>query len=123
MKNSARQLNFDRAQRVADQIHSIVAMACLTELSDKRLEGVQITYVKATKDLRLLRINFFIDPPTPENVRLALKGLRSASGFFKQAIAREVELKFLPDIEFFFDEGLEHHLHMDSIMRSLEKKP
>lgn len=119
MRGMTKQLSFDRAQRIADQIHSIVSMACLTQISDKRLDGVQITYVKATKDLRLIRINFYVDESTPEKIRLVLKGFRSASGFLKQAIGQEVELKFMPELEFFFDEGMAHQMKMAKIMDGL----
>ena len=121
MKSNTRQLPFDRSQRIADQIHSIVSMACLTQISDKRLDGVNITYVTATKDLRLLRINFFMEDATPEKIKLAIKGFHSASGFLKQAINREVELKFMPNIQFFFDEGLKHFVQMDELISGLAK--
>jgi len=109
-------LPYDRAQRVADEIHHIITSACYNNLSDPRLKGLEITYVKMTKDLQTARVFFYFQNSTDETRRKAQKGLESASGFFKKIIGDEMKLRYMPAIEYFFDETVDLQEKIEEII-------
>ncbi|OGQ22389.1 MAG: ribosome-binding factor A [Deltaproteobacteria bacterium RIFCSPLOWO2_02_FULL_44_10] len=114
MKQS-KQLPFDRAERVAEQVFHVVTTACQYELSDPRIDGVRITRVKMTKDLRIVRIYFYVLQEQQHRRDEIESGLKNASGFLKHLINNSVKLKFVPEVEIFFDDILAqeervHHL-------------
>lgn len=112
----SRHLPYARSERVADQLYHIIALACLTELDDPRLKGLEITRVRMTKDLRIARVYFHLREGTEENKKLAKKGLSSASGFFKQKLKEEMNFRYMPQLEFFYDETLELEEKLEDLM-------
>lgn len=111
-----RHLPYDRAQRIADQIHQIIATACITELSDPRLSGMEITRVRMTKDLKIARVYFHLREKNEERINTVKEGLESAKGFFKRQINEELELKYIPEFEYFYDEAIDLEEKIDSLM-------
>jgi len=109
-------LPYDRAQRIADEIHHIIATVCYTKLSDPRLQGLEITHVKMTKDLQTVRIYYHLRVGDDKHRRNAHKGLESASGYFKRAIADEMTLRYMPVIEYFYDETVDLEEKMENLM-------
>ena len=109
-------LPYNRADRVADGIKRIIVETLLTELSDPRLASVNIT----TKDLKIARIYFYL-ADGPADLRDRTKGgLESARGFFKKRIARELALKYTPDMQFFYDESIDLCEKIDSLFEERE---
>lgn len=111
-----RVLPYDRAQRVADEIHQILSTALINEISDPRLSGVSITRVSMTKDLRIARIHYYVDGASEGQKDAARRGLGSAVGFFKRSIGDNVRLKFMPEIEFYYDDSIDFRERMDELI-------
>ncbi|MFH0799180.1 MAG: 30S ribosome-binding factor RbfA [Pseudomonadota bacterium] len=112
-------LPYDRSERVADAIFRVVAEAS-GELIDPRLAGARITRVSITKDLRIARICFHVADASKRD--LAKKGFDSAKGFLKRRIGEDVKLKFMPELEFFYDEGVDTGERIDELLISVAGK-
>lgn len=112
-------LPYDRADRVGQAIFELIAMLCRERLSDPRLQGIQITGSKVTKDLRLARIYYFI-----RGNAVVRKGchaaLHHAGGLIKRAIAERLSMKFTPEVEFFFDDSIEHGERIDDLLETIK---
>ncbi len=117
MKN--KHLPYDRSERVADAIFRLVADLLRTELSDPRLLGISLTRISLTKDLRTARICFHT--PNESQRSEVIKGLGSAKGFIKRRISEEIELKFMPEIEFFYDEGVNTKERIEDLLGSINR--
>ena len=117
-----RHLPYDRATRLADQIFQVVSKVCYSELSDPRLNGVQITQVRMTKDLRTARIYFHQPDATKEMQLTVIQALKSAQGFLKRAVAREIEMKYVPAFDFFYDNTSDVHDRIEEIFAGLERE-
>ena len=113
-------LPYNRADRVADGIKRVIVEAILTELSDPRLASVNVTRVSMTKDLGIARVYFYL-PDCSGDLKDRMKcGLESAKGFFKKRIARELALKYTPDVQFFYDESVDLCEKIDSLFEERE---
>ena len=117
--NMSRQLPYKRAERVAGEIYHVVAGVVLNDLTDPRLKGVQITTVRMSGDLRIARIYFHLNEGDEEKRRNALKGLASAKGFIKRRIGQHVSLRYMPEIEFFYDERMDEEERVEEILKNL----
>lgn len=116
-------LPYARAERIADRIYQIVAAAVLNELSDPRLDGVRVTRVNVTPDLRVARINFHIgEGATEERIKDCLSGFGSSKGFLKRRIGAEVNLRFMPELEFFYDGSVDMQERIEALLDSIKKK-
>lgn len=108
-------LPFDRSERVAEEVRQIVATACLTDIDDPRLMGIEITRVRMTRDLSIARI--FFSMSVPERQHEARAALEESAALFKRAINRELRLKFMPTIEVFYDDTVDAELRVEELLR------
>ncbi len=111
---------FHRSDRVAQQIHEMVARLFVTELNDPRLEPVEITDVDLSPDLRNARIFYILrkDEEPPENFGDVLDGV---TGFIQKKLGKQLSLKYVPEVEFRFDESLEKGKRIDDILAKMRE--
>jgi ribosome-binding factor A len=107
-----------RAQKVAEAIREVVSMAILTELSDPRVKDVTVTYVEVSSDLRYAKVHVSIMGDETHQ-QLSLRGLQSAAGFLQAKIARQVEMRYTPRLNFLLDQGVKHSIEIAKILREV----
>ena len=108
---------FARSDRVSGLIQQVLSEILKRDIGDPRLKMVTITEVEVSRDLKLARIYFAIPGGKQEKDR-AIKGFNSARGFIKRILAQEIDLKYMPDINFFYDDSLEYGTHIDELIKS-----
>jgi ribosome-binding factor A len=108
---------YKRAHRVASDILHEIAGMVRNELDDPRLEGVSITRVELSDDLRHARV-FFSMIAGEEEKESARRGLEHASGRIKKGITR-LGLRFVPELLFIHDPGLEHSQRIENLLRQI----
>ncbi len=109
--------SFSRADRVGELIWRVLSDILAKNVKDPRLERVTITGIKMSRDLRLARIYFFAGGEKGKEDALA--GFQKAFGYIKRSLARELDLRYMPDLRFYFDESFEYGTHIDNIIDSL----
>jgi ribosome-binding factor A len=97
-------MEYQRSDRVGDLLVELISELLSREIRDPRVRGVTITAAKVTKDLKLARIFFNVLGGGKDHDSV-LAGLRSASGFIRSRVGKELTLKFVPAIEFVYDES------------------
>lgn len=110
---------FERHKRVAQRLHEIIARLLLMELDDPRIQSVQITDVDVTPDLRYATVYYvMLDEREPsEEVQ---GGLDAALGFIKREIGKRLDLKYVPELTFEYDESVERGRRMEALIDDLE---
>ncbi len=98
--------SYARSVRIAELFQREIADILMRKVGDPRLEGVTITRVEVSDDLKLATI-FFDIWATEGDVEKVLRGFKSAHALIKRELARRVRLKFMPRLEFVFDQGME----------------
>jgi ribosome-binding factor A len=109
-----------RSMRMADLVRETLGKILLQELRDPGLQQAVITRVKMNRDLSLARILYTIPGAQPDKAA-AHHALNRAKGFCRKALAEELNLRYAPRLEFFYDEGLAHERHIEDILRNLSK--
>ena len=106
-----------RAQRAGRLIQEEISKIIQRELKDPRIGFVTVTGVDVTDDLRYVKV--FITVLKRENKGKTLKGLERAKGFIRREIGQRIKMRFTPEIEFRFDEAVEHGAHIEEILRKI----
>jgi ribosome-binding factor A len=109
---------FSRADRVGGLIQQLLAELLQKDISDPRLQMATITAVKVTKDLRHARI-YFASAGGKEHSEQAAQGFRSAAGFIKRHLGPRLGLRYMPELEFFYDESFDHGARIDQLLKSI----
>lgn len=108
-----------RVNKVADEIKRFISTLILNEIKDPRVDMVSITDVILSKDLKNAKVYFSV-LGDDKKVKRAIAGLISATGFIKREIGRNLKLRFVPDVKFYYDESLSYGVKMDSILNDLQ---
>ena len=114
-------LPYDRSARVADTVYQLVAELVTRDLTDPRLSGLSVTRVRMTKDLRIARIYYHLLPTSEEAKEHAARGVASAAPYIRRCITERLQLKFAPEIEFFYDETVDIEERIDELMAGMNK--
>lgn len=129
-------LPYDRTKRVADRIHQVVSTAVLMEISDPRIAGLTITRVKMTRDLRTVYIYYHVAEGAKadcEKFKESLasakadrekfeEGLASAKGFIKKRVSDEIDLRYVPEMQFFYDDSVDLREKIESLFRGEDSR-
>lgn len=84
-------------------------MGILADLKDPRVEGVTVTYVEVTPDMRNAKVHVSIMGDETAQ-RLCLQGLQSSAGFLQQKISRRIDTRYTPRIRFVIDMGVKNSI-------------
>ena len=114
-------ITFSRADRVGGLIQKVLSDVLKKSIKDPRLKMATITGVEVSRDLKKARIYFSISGGNHKK-GAAIKGFNSAHGFIKRTLAHELDLKYMPDIKFFYDESLDYGAHMDELIESIKSE-
>jgi ribosome-binding factor A len=112
---------FARADRVGGLIQKVLSDVLKKNIRDPRLKMATITSVKVSRDLKQARI-YFTTSGGIQKKDDTIKGFNSAHGFIRRALAHELELKYMPNLKFFYDESLEYGAHIDELLESTKSK-
>jgi len=112
---------FSRADRVSGQVQRALSELLHKRIRDPRLKEVTISEVKMSPDLKLAKIYYTL-PASDSAKDDALAGFNSASGFVKRTLARELGLRYMPDLKFYYDDSFDYGARIDSLLKSLNKE-
>lgn len=111
--------SFSRAERVSGLIQEALSDIILKDISDPRLEMATITAVKISRDLRSARVYFTV-PGGVSKSKTAARGFKSALGYLKRSLAGTLELRYMPELKFFYDESFDYGSHIDQLLESVK---
>src|SRR3989338_2825810 len=103
-----------RIKKVEEAYKNEIAQLLLFEAHDPLLTSVRVTHVSLTPDLRIARIYYDVSGPAVKRNEV-LKGLRRSKGFLKKELAGRIKLRFMPDLEFHYDEAAELNQRVEEL--------
>ena len=109
---------YSRAERVGGLIKTALSDILQRSFKDPRLDSVLLTGVKMTADLKLARI-YFVTSDNPDD---AAAGFKKAHGFIKHALAQELELRYMPELQYFYDDSIDYGMHIDAVLKQLKRE-
>lgn len=109
---------YSRAERVGGLIQQILSDLLRRDVNDPRLQMATISRVSVTKDLRLARIYFATAGGKASSADTA-QGFRSAAGFIKRRLGPQLGLRYMPELEFYYDESFDHGARIDQLLKSI----
>ena len=107
-----------RVLKAAEAIREVVSMAILTDLRDPRIQGVTVTFVEVSPDLRIAKVHVSI-MGSDTTQKLCLKGLQSSAGFLQQKIAKRIDTRYTPVIRFELDMGVKKSIAIAKMLNEM----
>lgn len=110
--------SYPRSARVGGVIREILSDILRKGIKDPRLEKVTITGVKVADDLKHARI-FFVISDGKTGADRVIQGFKSAMGFIKRTLARELQLRYMPELVFQYDESFDYSDRINSLLKAI----
>ncbi|HEX9453916.1 MAG TPA: 30S ribosome-binding factor RbfA [Candidatus Binatia bacterium] len=113
-------MEYQRSDRVGDLILEVVAELLRKDIRDPRVQAVTLTAVKVSKDLRHARVYFnLLGGQTDCDDVLA--GLKSATGFIRAKVGKQLKLRFVPELEFTYDDTEDEAQRIDKLLKQVKE--
>lgn len=110
-----------RVLKAAEAIREVVSMTILTDLKDPRVRDVTVTYVEVSGDMRTAKVHVSVmGDETKQN--LSLRGLQNSAGYFQHKIAKRIDMRYTPIIQFVLDKGVKHSIMVAQMLNDLLPK-
>jgi len=104
-----------RTLKAAEAIRQVVGMAILTEIQDPRVKDVTVVRVEVTGDMQTAKVYVSVmGDDTAQN--LCLKGLKSCAGFLQSRIAKRLDTRYVPHLNFVLDQGVKNQLLISKML-------
>ncbi|HEY7874856.1 MAG TPA: 30S ribosome-binding factor RbfA [Actinomycetota bacterium] len=109
-----------RTERVQKETRHILGEE-IQALKDPRIGFATVTAVRVTPDLRHARV-FVSVLGTPDEQTQTMKGLKSATPHLRTELGRRMRMKYLPELTFELDHGVEHAERVESLLRRIHEE-
>jgi ribosome-binding factor A len=104
-----------RLARVAEAVREVASETILFELRDPRVKSVTVTRAEVSGDLQHAKVYVSI-MGTDKEQQLTLRGLRHAAGFIQSKLARRLQTRFTPTLNFVLDMGVKNSIEMTRLI-------
>jgi len=110
---------YKRSARVGDLLREEIAMIIMNRIKDPRVGFLTVTAVKVTDDLKQARV--YVSVLDRERKGEIVDILNSARGFIRSELSRTVRLKYMPRLDFFYDESIEYGEKIDRLIDGIRE--
>ena len=104
-----------RLARVSEAVREVASETILFELRDPRVKGVTVTRAEVSGDLQHAKV-FVSVMGSPREQNQCLYGLRHAAGFIQSKLAKRLQTRFTPVVEFVLDQGVKKSIEMTRLI-------
>ena len=109
----------NRIIRINEEIQKELS-ALLHTVKDPRVQDtmISITRVETTPDLRYTKV--YVSFLEEDRVKNAMAGLKSAGGYLRRELGRNLQLRYAPEIVWSLDDSITYGAKMLKLINSLE---
>lgn len=93
----------ERVHRVGDAIQRVLAQVLMREIEDPRLKMATVSAVEVTRDLAHAKVFISLMGGDNDAAEKALQALKKAGGFLRRRLAKEIEMRSVPELHFVHD--------------------
>ena len=107
--------------QLGEQIKEFIAtMFSRGELSDPRVQHITVHSVKMTSDLQIAKVYYIASEKSKSSLKEVAAGLKAASPFIRRELGKQLQIRYIPQILFYFDDSIEYSLKMSGVMAKLK---
>src|ERR1700722_10224701 len=105
-----------RFPRVAEVIREVASETILFELQDPRIKNVTVTRAEVAADLQHAKV-FVSVMGNQKEQELCMHGLRHSAGFVQAKLAKRLQTRFTPVLNFVLDQGVKNSIEIARLIK------
>ena len=107
--------------RINGEVQRELSVIIRQEIKDPRIHMMtSVTQVEVAPDLKICKA-FISVLGNAEEKKNTLAGLRSAEGYIRRYLAKNLNLRNTPEIHFILDDSIEYGVHMSHLIDEVQK--
>lgn len=111
--------SYNRTRRISEEVRKVVSTMLISGIKDPRINSmVSVTDVEVTNDLRYAYVYVSV---LGGDIESTLKGLKSAGGFIRREVGKNIKLRYIPEIIFKVDDSIEKGMYMSDLIRKVNE--
>ena len=110
-----------RATRVADVTKNELSVLLLQRARDPHLQEISISRVELSDDLRHAKV-YYTMFEAQGKVKQVEQSLIKASGFMRSHLAKTLNMRFTPELRFWYDEEFEEVEKIERLLDAIAKE-
>ncbi|WP_278682520.1 30S ribosome-binding factor RbfA [Paraclostridium bifermentans] len=111
--------SYSRTQRIGEEIRKVVSTMLISGIKDYRINSlISVTDVEVTSDLSYAYVYVSILGGNKES---SMAGLKSACGYIRKEVGKNVRLRHTPEIIFKIDDSIEKGMYMESLIKKVNE--
>ena len=113
---------YQRIDRISEEVRHEVDRIIREEVSDPRVAGTfSITRAEVTRDLRYAKI--YVSVLEDDKRDDLMKALKSASGFIRRSLGRNMLIRYAPELQFISDQNIAYGVHIAKMLADAQVSP
>ena len=114
-------MRFKRSERVQELLLKEISVLIQRGLKDPRIGFATVTTVELTNNLKHAKVYISVFGTESEQCD-TIKGLTNASGFIRGSLGKNLNLRYIPVLEFILDETAKRVARINKIINELHSK-
>lgn len=113
-----------RRTRINDEVSRVISET-LREVKDPRVRDAMITVTSCdvSGDLKFAKVYFSVFGVPRDGIKDIKKGLYSAAGFLRHALAEKINLRITPELTFEYDDAMERGASISELLKKTASAP
>lgn len=112
--------SYQRIDRISEEVRREVDRIIREDLNDPRVCGTfSVTRAEVTRDLRFAKI--FVSVLEDDKRDDLLQALKSAAGYIRRELARNIVIRQSPELSFVKDENIAYGVHIAKVLADVQK--
>ena len=108
--------------RINGEVLKELSLIIREEIKDPRIHMMtSVTAVEVARDLKTCKAYISVLGDDKEKSD-TIAGLRSAEGYIRRLLAKRLNLRNTPEIQFRLDESIEYRIHMSKVIREVNQE-
>lgn len=107
-----------KTDRIASNLVKEISYILMMEVKDPDLKFVTITDCHLAPDLSFAKIYYTV---LDKDINETTKALKEAAGFIRHELMDRVDIRYIPELEFVYDESIEYGKKIENIIDKLHE--
>lgn len=110
-----------RYDRIGEEIKREISDIILNDLKDPGMGFVSIVLVDVSGDMRCAKVYYSV-MGNEEAIASTKEALKRSAGFIRREIAGRLSLRYTPELNFIYDDSIEHGIRIAKIINEENAK-
>lgn len=106
-----------KVDRIGSMLQKEISYILANEIKDRDINFVTVTAVKVTNDLSYAKV--YVTVLNQDKKDQIMKALKNASGFIRSELHERVDIRYIPELNFTYDDSIEYGTKIEHIIEKL----